>query len=290
MDNLTHTLVGLIAGESLAHSGLPQSGRLSPQVRRVFLITLTTVASNLPDLDLLVSYQGFTRSKLDYMLAHRGYTHTMLGCVVLAAALYGLAELWMHWRKLSPTPRERSVLAAATLLGTALHLSMDALNSYGVHPFWPLENRWYYGDSVFIVEPLYWVCAAPLLFVQRSIGARAFVALAITAAVVLSALSGLVPLPLVIGLAALAAALLAFGRQASSPASTLASLAGVVAVTAGFLISGQVAAREARSVAGTGHLLDHVLTPMPVNPLCWDLLLLEQENGIYRTRHALMSI
>ena len=36
------------------------------------------------------------------------------------------------------------------MCGTLLHLGMDFLNSYGVHPFWPIQNRWVYGDSVFI--------------------------------------------------------------------------------------------------------------------------------------------
>jgi hypothetical protein len=26
-----------------------------------------------------------------------------------------------------------------------------------VHPFWPLDNRWYYGDLIFILEPWIWV-------------------------------------------------------------------------------------------------------------------------------------
>src|SRR5438067_5678669 len=34
---------------------------------------------------------------------------------------------------------------------------MDSLNVYGVHPFWPFDANWYYGDLVFIVEPVFWI-------------------------------------------------------------------------------------------------------------------------------------
>jgi inner membrane protein len=34
---------------------------------------------------------------------------------------------------------------------------MDSLNVYGVHPLWPFDPNWYYGDLVFIVEPVFWI-------------------------------------------------------------------------------------------------------------------------------------
>jgi membrane-bound metal-dependent hydrolase YbcI (DUF457 family) len=37
-------------------------------------------------------------------------------------------------------------------LGLLLHLGMDYLNVYGVHPFHPFDSRWRYGDMIFIVE------------------------------------------------------------------------------------------------------------------------------------------
>jgi inner membrane protein len=39
-----------------------------------------------------------------------------------------------------------------------LHMSMDFLNSYGIHPAVPVRiMRWFYGDMIFIVEPVFWV-------------------------------------------------------------------------------------------------------------------------------------
>src|SRR5262249_8885402 len=66
------------------------------------------------------------------------------------------------------------VLATATaFFGVLLHIFADSWNSYGVHPFFPLDNSWYYGDYIFIVEPIVWViCGAWVLlelsFIWRS--------------------------------------------------------------------------------------------------------------------------
>ena len=37
------------------------------------------------------------------------------------------------------------------------HVPLDALNSYGVHPFYPVDSSWYFGDAVFIFEPGFWI-------------------------------------------------------------------------------------------------------------------------------------
>src|SRR6185436_8226314 len=84
MDNLTHSLIGIVAGDTVARSARSATGGLSADTRRAFLVTVSVIGGNLPDSDLLVSYSGFTRDKLAYMLQHRGYTHTIVGCVILA--------------------------------------------------------------------------------------------------------------------------------------------------------------------------------------------------------------
>ena len=61
-------------------------------------------------------------------------------------------------------PRVRESVGAARnrlwlLIALALtsHLLLDWWNSYGVHPFWPLMSRWFYGDAVYILEPWLWM-------------------------------------------------------------------------------------------------------------------------------------
>ena len=148
MDNLTHTLIGLIAGESIAHSTRAREPGLAPATRRGLFVALAAIGGNLPDLDLLYSYRGVphdTQSKLSYVLQHRGYTHTVVGCLILAVLLYAGAELWLRYRRVGVTRRDRLELAGMSMFGTFLHLGMDFLNSYGVYPFWPIKNGWFYG-------------------------------------------------------------------------------------------------------------------------------------------------
>jgi len=288
MENITHSLIGLIAGESIARTTRsPQQG-LPPETRRGLFVTLTVIGGNLPDLDLAWS----SGDKLRYLLHHRGYTHTVLGCLVLALVLYGLTELWARMKHVTLTRQDRREILAVALFGTVLHLAMDSLNSYGVHPFWPVRNRWMYGDSVFIVEPLYWAAAAPLVFVVRSWPARIILGLVVLAGVVVS-LTPLVPLLPRVGFLVLTIVLLAVGARISARAAALVSASVTVVITATFVSAGHAAARRVESIAatqlGSAQLIDHVLTPLPMNPFCWDVLLLVIEGDRYSVRHAMLT-
>jgi inner membrane protein len=297
MDNLTHSVIGLIAGESVARvTHAPQPGLL-PDTRRRLFVALFIIGGNSPDLDLLYSFRGFsdgTQAKLAYMLQHRGYTHTVVGCVLLGVFLYAGVELWARWKRLSLTPRDRAELASVSLVGTLLHLAMDFMNSYGVHPFWPVLNRWFYGDSVFIVEPLYWVAAAPLLFVLRSTVARVFVGLALLVALMASVLFlYFEPILPRIGLVLLMLALLVIGSRTSARAAAVVSAGAMIAITGIFIAAGHWTRGRVDSIAAAqfpmDRVIDHVLTPLPANPLCWDVLLLATEGDRYRVRHAMLT-
>ena len=213
--------------------------------------------------------------------------------MLLALLLYLGVECWMRWKRLTPTPQDRLALAAVALFATLLHLAMDALNSYGVHPFWPVENRWYYGDSVFIVEPLYWAAAAPLFFVVRSTAARIVVALAPVAAIVVGAASHVVLPAWCVGFAILTVIMLIVGARTSARTAALTSAAFMVFVTGMFIVAGQAAGRSIDALANTDfpqdRLIDRILTPMPLNPVCWDVLLLETHGDRYAIRHGTFS-
>lgn len=146
MDNLTHSVVGLGLGalidRSLAAEPNPNDGRL----RSRMLLLIGCLASNFPDLDLVLT--PLLRPPLGYLLHHRGHTHTVLAAV--GEALLLLVLVWLLWpaaRRLlcdSAVARRGAVLAAG--VGLLLHIGMDSLNVYGVHPFWPLDPDWYYGS------------------------------------------------------------------------------------------------------------------------------------------------
>lgn len=140
MDNLTHTLIGVLVGETLAQTTSATAHGLPAAQRRNLFVTLTAIGSNLPDLDFI--YSAITGNKLDYLLQHRGHTHTVVGALVTAALMFFASELWCRWRKWTLSRRDRIQLAALAALTLLLHIAMDFTNSYGVHPFWPGCTRW----------------------------------------------------------------------------------------------------------------------------------------------------
>jgi inner membrane protein len=294
MDNLTHSLIGIVAGETVARSTLPAEGGLSAGTRRAFLVTVGVIANNLPDSDLIVSYSGFTRDKLAYLLQHRGYTHTILGCVVLALLLYAAAELVAKLKRLTLARSDRVALLGLALFGTLLHLGMDALNSYGVHPFWPFDDRWFYGDSVFIVEPLYWIAAAPMFFLLRTIWARVVLGIALLVALGATVVTYSSVHPAwYIGVFVLTGLLLFVGKRASTRAAAWTSAVAAVSVTVMFVVAGFAAARRAEAISAQSfpfeQRVDHILSPGFANPFCWDLLMVQTGSGQYTVRHAAIS-
>jgi inner membrane protein len=293
MDNLTHSLVGLVAGEAIARTVRADSSGLPAATRRTALLWVSVAGSSLPDIDLLWSGPLGTGDRLGYLLEHRGYTHTVLGCAVLAGLLYVAALLWLRFRSQTPSARDRLTLGIMAALSIFLHLGMDALNSYGVHPFWPWNNRWFYGDALFIVEPLYWLAAAPLLFVWRSVAARVVLALILlVAGVAVLAVHQFALLWWGVSVLALSLALL--GKRAAARTAALASVAMMLMVAVGFIASGRLAARRMDALAQQYFpdwvTLDKVLSPIPAHPGCWDVLLVQSRDSRYVVRHALLSI
>jgi len=292
LDNLTHTLIGLAAGELAARVVPGDPAGLPAPSRRTTLLALGMVGGNLPDADVLWSMQTFTGGKLDYLLQHRGYTHTLLGCLALAVLLFAGCLLWLRWRRQRTGPRDRWLFAGFAVLAVLLHLGMDALNSYGVHPFWPWNNHWYYGDVLFIVEPLYWIAAAPLFFLLRTVTARVLLALALLmASLAILFVHGfawrwwaIVLLPIVLAPAA---------RRVKPLHASAASAALMALVTLVFASSAAVASRRVDEAGGDlagFQTLDRVLTPSPAQPFCWDVLLLQRRDDRYIVRRGQLNI
>ena len=78
MDNLTHTLIGLVAGEGVARGARSPPGGLPDPTRRNALLAMGMIGGNLPDADLLWSMPALTGDPLGYLIHHRGHTHTLL--------------------------------------------------------------------------------------------------------------------------------------------------------------------------------------------------------------------
>lgn len=291
MDNITHTIIGTLVGEVAARVAPRRRSTLPENTRRNLCVTLAAVGSNLPDSDLLYSFLG---GKLNYLLHHRGHTHTVLIAVLLGIVTLAIVRWWIRRRGLRASAEDYGLLAAVLLFTPLLHIGMDFTNNYGVHPFWPVDNRWFYGDSVFIIEPLFWAACAPLAFIFKTHLARFAVLLLMVAAIALCFFSGMVPQPLAVGYALLVAALLLIGQRAPAKVALAVSVTLWLGVTAMFALTAQtVRARLDAIAAGQfpeSTIIDHVVTPMPVNPTCWEVMVLQRDADNAVLRRAMLAL
>jgi inner membrane protein len=291
LDNITHTLIGALVGETVARTTQSDPGGLPGEVRRNLLVATAAIGSNLPDIDVLYSFIG---AKVNYLLHHRGHTHTIVGALVLAAAAFAIARWLLIRRGSGPSTRDLTWLAGVFAVTSLLHIGMDFTNNYGVHPFWPLSNRWFYGDTIFIAEPLLWAACAPLALTFRSKLARSIVAAVLAMGIGLASFSGLVPLPPAVTLTVVIAAMLLLGFRAKPQTALAGGVALWFIVTATFAVCSHLAARRVDTFAATlfpdARLIDRVLTPMPANPLCWEVMLVQTEGDSVIVRRTMLAL
>ena len=293
MDNVTHSLAGLLLAEATIQLRARREGTEPTARFRSVAAISSMIAANLPDADLL--YTGIGASHLDYMLQHRGYTHTVVLAVAGALLVWSVALLATRLRELESAYRSDVWwLFGLLLVSTLSHLVLDWTNSYGVHPFWPFDNRWRYGDAVFIIEPWLWVVSIPVLVAAtRRRWAQATLSLLLLAGLLLA---WRVPF---VGRGAAAALTLGAGVVALlvyllRPRGRVTL--GVLAWTAITLVMalGAVRARSnvldvLRKTAPGAQVLDVVVSPLPGNPVCMSVISVERSGITYRASTARVS-
>ena len=128
MDNITHSVVGLGIGALIDRSVPRETDPGAERMRTRMLMTLCCLASNFPDLDLVLT--RLLEAPLGYLLHHRGHTHTLLAALGEAILLLGL--VWLLWpsarRLLAASPRARIAAVGTACAGMVLHIAMDGLN------------------------------------------------------------------------------------------------------------------------------------------------------------------
>lgn len=273
MDNVTHTLVGLAFGESVS---------LATKKKRVPIWIASALANNLPDLDVALTSTLF-RDKVGYLLHHRGHSHTFLLSPLLSAFL--VLILWAFWRKREDIPW--GPVLFVSFLGIPLHIFADFWNSYGVHPFWPWNNEWVYGDLVFIVEPWIWALLIPPLFFRATSRSAklillSLVALILTLAWVHSAVNWQA--------AALvtSAFILSFLVQRALRGPALRISAGIAGLTGVLLGLAAVSSHVKRAQAAAPGS-EVAATPYPANPLCWNVISARVNSANYEATSAVVA-
>jgi inner membrane protein len=286
MDNATHTLAGLMLADA-AVLALPRPP--SPAVRTVLRLG-SALANNFPDLDFV--YSGITAGKLGYLLHHRGHTHTLPVGLLLGALTFALVLGIARVARTKLETVERRALLWLSLAGPVFHIALDFTNNYGVHPFWPFHDGWFFGDSVFIVEPWFWILTLPpLAFASGRVG-RVVCALLLVAAVVLAWTSPFAGPLTALFLSGGSVGVAVVAGRSSSRGRVVLGLGGWALVTLLFVAASARAETLVRaSVAPEkARVVDVVLTPGPANPFCFSAVIVAERDAEYDLRTATVSV
>lgn len=156
MDPITHTMTGAV----LSRAG---GDRLTP------LATATLIlGANAPDIDI---YTVWTETSFGSIAFRRGWTHGPIFLSLLPLLITGLILLYDRAvrRRRNPAlpPVRPGWVFALALLGTLSHPLLDWLNTYGVRFLMPFSRTWFSGDSVFIIDPYWWVLLGTTLWLAR---------------------------------------------------------------------------------------------------------------------------
>ena len=152
MDSITHIALGACIGELFV-------GR---KVGRKALLW-GAIAQSFPDIDFVTA---FWMPITDELLAHRGFTHSLLFAALLTPILAMLAERWHR-------PHNISFLKWIIFFGTEilLHIFLDAFNAYGTAWFEPFSHIRFSFHTLYVAEPLFsiWVGISfvVLLFMKK---------------------------------------------------------------------------------------------------------------------------
>ena len=104
------------------------------------------IAGTIPDLDVLLNY---VTDEISAMAMHRGFSHSLLFCMLLAPLLGWLLFKWD--RKKEASFKEWTLMFFLVLV---THPILDAHTTWGTQFFWPFEIRLAF-NNIFVLDPLY---------------------------------------------------------------------------------------------------------------------------------------
>jgi inner membrane protein len=277
LDPIAHTFTGM----ALAAAGLR---RATPLAAAALI-----AGANVPDIDV---FSGLFGSYAPIAF-RRGWTHGVLAIALWPFVLTGVLLAWdrrvRRRRDPAAAPARAGPLLAVAAVGVVTHPALDWLNNYGLRWLMPFDERWFYGDAAFIIDPWLWLLlgGAALLTFSRSPAARVrwavFFALA---SILIFANAELVPgLSIVLWLVGLAAIVAARWRLRSAPQPALERAAqaalALAAVYIVVLVAASGAARSNVKTAAAARGIDAEevsLAPAPANPFRGDVVVRTREH------------
>lgn len=147
MDNLTHSLVGALIGQA----GLKRKTGLA--------MPALIIGANLPDVDAACF---FWLDGVEHLGFRRGITHGPIAWVLLPLILAGVLWWFDRWqasrgrRPAGRLPVHFGWLYALSFIACLSHPALDWLNVYGIRLLEPFSSRWFYGDTLFIIDVWLW--------------------------------------------------------------------------------------------------------------------------------------
>lgn len=160
MDSITHIALGACIGEAIAGKKLGKKGML-----------WGAIAQTIPDFDFIASF-WLTMDK--NLLAHRGFTHSILFAILLTPVLALLAYRW-HKRRRNIDYLHWVVFIAIEIL---CHLFVDTFNNYGIGWLEPFSKSRFSFNTIYVIDPFFTILtvigALLLLFLNRGSHKRKF--------------------------------------------------------------------------------------------------------------------
>ncbi len=301
MDNITHSLIGIAAAESAFHwryrGDKPRKFTHAGRALRGALWLASFLASNFPDLDFL--YQRITPGKVGALLHHRGHTHTLSLGVLEGLIVAAIVWLFVRIKKddFLLGARDWIWISAISVLGIGLHIGADFWNSYGVHPFWPWDSRWYYGDFIFIMEPWLWMTLIPAIYfatnrqTKRGKAARGLLLTIFVLALGLVWFSGYVPKLLAFGVTLWGLLLFKLMKKWTPSRRMIEAGSALIGFLLIFLAVSSLTKKTITARLQVAHteIHDIILSPLPANPFCWFFVSVETFNGNYISRTGIQA-
>lgn len=151
MDSLTHIALGACMGEAFAGRTLGKKAML-----------WGALAQSVPDIDFMASFWMDPSANL---LAHRGFTHSLLFCLLITPFLALIAEYRHRPHNIS---LKRWMLFFGGVIFT--HILIDAFNNYGVGWFEPFNHLRLSFNAIYVADPFFsvWPSMACVLLVLTS--------------------------------------------------------------------------------------------------------------------------
>jgi inner membrane protein len=163
LDSLTHIVLGACIGEAVAGRNFGKKAMLAG-----------ALAQSIPDVDFITR---LWLSNTDYILAHRGFTHSILFAVLVTIIMSFLFIRFFHKE---PVAWSRWLLLFGLNLFT--HIFIDSFNAYGVGWFEPFSHYRFSFNVLFVADPFFsiWPFAAFvfILFSRTSNKKRRFASVA----------------------------------------------------------------------------------------------------------------